>query len=184
MDYKKKYLKYKEKYLKITKTMNKISGGRVKIDYDKNNIDFKQFLDKLENVKTNKNNENILIVTYMEDCVFCKEMFLRNKENKSIFSELIKESDDDTVYCMNGEAYFDAINALGINLLGFPTIYKIGKSLLKKSKKDKKKEVKLTEKIVNVDDTDYKVNLEGLNIVTYNGKRTPQDIEKFRKLSM
>lgn len=177
MDYKKKYLKYKEKYLKITNTMNnKISGGRVKIDYDKNRINFKQFVDKLGDIKKSKTKENILLVTYMEDCVFCKEMFLRNKKDTSIFSELIDTSEKDTVYCMNGEEYFDAINALGISLLGFPTIYKIGKSELGKSKKNKQEDREVT-----VDDTKYKVDFTGLKITTYNGNRTVKDLEKFRK---
>ena len=174
MDYKKKYLKYKAKYLKITNTMNnKISGGRVKIDYDINNINFKQFVDKLEDIKNSETSKNILLVTYMEDCVFCKEMFLRNKKHTSIFSELIDKSEEDTVYCMNGEEYFDAINTLGISLLGFPTIYKIGKSENKQEMKE-----------VIVDDTKYKVDFNGLKITTYNGNRTVKDLDKFRKASI
>ena len=175
MDYKKKYLKYKNKYLSLInkKLGNKMSGGGVEIDYDKNNIDFKKFLNKLEAIKTTKNNENILLVTYMEDCVFCKEMFLKNKTGKSIFSKLIDKSEKDTVYCMNGEKYFNAINALGIDLLGFPTIYKIGKSENKQEMKE-----------VTVDDTKYKVDFNGLKITTYNGNRTVKDLEDFRKASI
>ena len=178
MDYKKKYLKYKAKYLALTKKTinNKISGGGVKIDYDKNNLDFKQFIDKLEDIKKSKTGENILLVTYMEDCVFCKEMFLRNKKDTSVFSELIDASEKDTVYCMNGEDYFDAINTLGISLLGFPTIYKIGRSKLGKSKKNKQEE-----KEVTVDDIKYKVDFNGLKITTYNGNRKVKDLEEFRK---
>ena len=144
-----KYLKYKKKYLNLKKEYNKLTGGSSETESYENELDYNQLIKVLQDNLQNENTNNILLIVYAPWCHFCKE-FLKNGS----YEELIKQTEGNNIYVINGDNHSKELEDINLEILGFPTLFRL---------------VRIKQHSENVENKEI---LKEFNIVDYAGQST------------